>query len=286
MILLNALSVDVEDYYQVLNFAQRLPRSDWPRQESRVSANTQRLLELFAKHKVHATFFVLGCVAQQHPDIVRSIAAAGHEIASHGMSHAVITGLSREQFRAEARDSKALLEDLSGQQVIGFRAPSFSIVERTLWALDELLDAGYRWDSSIFPVRHPDYGMPSVGDVAHVIRENNGCKLIEFPMSVARCAGVALPVSGGGYFRLLPWWMTRWGLRRIQQQRPFVFYLHPWETDPEQPNLRHYTSRLGAFRHYVGLHRTMPRLERLLREFDLDTVSACLRAQGVLLAPQ
>ncbi|MSR75381.1 MAG: DUF3473 domain-containing protein [Planctomycetes bacterium] len=284
--LLNALSVDVEDYYQVLNFARGLPRSEWARQESRVVPNTRRLLALFAEHQVHATFFVLGCVAAQHPELVREIAAAGHEVGSHGMSHAVITSMTRAEFRAEARESKALLEDLSGQPVHGFRAPSFSIMEKTLWALDELLDAGYTYDSSIFPVRHPDYGMPSVGDVAHTIRSNGSHSLVELPMSVARCCGVAIPVSGGGYFRLLPWWLTRWGLNRIQKQRPFVFYLHPWETDQEQPNLRRFTSRAGAFRHYVGLKHTMPRLECLLREFKLGTIRDTLRAAGYPLNTQ
>lgn len=279
--MLNALSVDVEDYFQVQNFARRLPRAEWPRMESRVVANTERLAALFAAQGVHATFFVLGCVAREHPDLVRRLASAGHEIASHGMSHTLLTGLSRAAFREEARESRTLLQDLSGQAVRGFRAPSFTVVESTQWALDELLAAGYSWDSSIFPVKHPDYGMPSAGDSIHVIRTAGDSTLTEFPMSVARFLGVPMPVSGGGYFRLLPWCVTRWGLRRIQKQRPFVFYLHPWEVDPDQPDMRAYASRFGAFRHYCGLARTLPRLKKLLESFELGTVSACIERAEV-----
>ncbi len=276
--MLHAFSVDVEDYFQVLNFARRLPREDWAKMPSRVVANTQRVLNLLDEHQVRGTFFVLGCVAREHPGLVRDIAARGHEVASHGMSHRALHDLDPASFLVEAGDSRRLLEDLAGAPVRGFRAPSFSITRKTWWALDALLEAGYAWDSSIFPVRHPDYGVPDAPRDIHVVHEAGGRQLIEFPMASARVVGCTLPVSGGGYFRVLPYAVTRFGLRRIARERPFVFYLHPWETDPEQPDLRHCASRLGALRHYTGLHRTMPRLQRLLQEFRFTTVSEVIRA--------
>lgn len=279
--MLHAFSVDVEDYFQVLNFSRRLPREDWARMPSRVVANTQRILELLEEHKVHGTFFVLGCVAREHPGLVRDIAARGHEVASHGMSHRAIHDLDPASFLAEARDSRLLLEDVSGTPVRGFRAPSFSITKKTWWALDTLLTAGYAWDSSIFPVRHPDYGVPDAPRDIHVVHTAEGRQLLEFPMASARVLGCSLPVSGGGYFRLLPYAVTRFGLRQIARARPFVFYLHPWETDPDQPDLRHCASRLGALRHYTGLARTMPRLRRLLGEFRFTTVSEVIRTAAL-----
>lgn len=281
--MLNAFSVDVEDYYQVLNFQARLPREQWEAQESRVLANTRRILDVLDESGTRGTFFCLGCVAEREPGLIREIAARGHEVASHGESHTPITRLDARAFLAEARDSRRRLEDLSGQRVLGFRAPSFSVVDRTRWALDALLDAGYRYDSSIFPIRHPDYGMPGIDPAIHAITAPSGRSIVEFPMTVAHVLGKPVPVSGGGYFRLLPFEVTRWGLRRANRAgRPAVFYLHPWEVDPDQPDLRKKTSRFGAFRHYTGLHRTEPRLRRLLAAFRFAPLKDVLAAGGFL----
>jgi polysaccharide deacetylase family protein (PEP-CTERM system associated) len=279
--MLHAFSVDVEDYYQVLNFARKLPRSEWAAMPSRVENNTRRILDLLDSHGVKGTFFVLGCVAQKHPELVREIATRGHELASHGMSHTAITQLSPEEFFEEAQHSRLLLENISGTAVRGFRAPSFSITRKTWWALETLLRAGYSWDSSIFPVRHPDYGVVDAPRDIHVACRLDGQELMEFPLASARVLGCNLPVSGGGYFRLLPYAVTRFGLNRVARERPFVFYLHPWEVDPEQPDLRRYASRTGALRHYTGLRHTLSRLDRLLREFQFTTVSAILATRVV-----
>jgi polysaccharide deacetylase family protein (PEP-CTERM system associated) len=279
----NAFSVDVEDYYQVLVFQRGIPRSEWEGFPSRVEANTRRILDLLDEQGVKGTFFCLGCVAERHPDLVREIARRGHEVGSHGWSHTPITRLDPSSFSDEATRSKALLEDLSGSEVSGFRAPSFSIVEGTRWALDVLLDAGYGYDSSIFPVRHPDYGIPGSPTAIHRVATPSGRQILEFPMTVVRLWGRTVPVSGGGYFRLLPYGVTRWGIGRVnRERRPAVFYLHPWEVDPEQPDLRDRTSRLGAFRHYTGLRRTLPRLTRLLERFTFAPVRDVLAAAGQL----
>ena len=278
---LNAISVDVEDYYQVLNFQRGIERSEWDGFESRVERNTECALAIFEEAGVRGTFFILGCVAERHPDLVRRIAAGGHEVASHGWSHTPLTALSREACADELKRSKGLLEDLAGSPVLGFRAPSFSVTRETLWALDALLDAGYRYDSSVFPVRHPDYGIPGSREEIHRLESPSGREIVEFPMTVARWMGRAVPVSGGGYFRLLPYGVTRWGLRQVNARgRPAVFYLHPWELDPDQPDLRNRTSRFGAFRHYTGLRKTEARLRRLVGEFAFGTMDDALRARG------
>jgi polysaccharide deacetylase family protein (PEP-CTERM system associated) len=277
--LLNAFSVDVEDYYQVLNFQRGIPRDEWGSFESRVERNTDAVLELLDEAGAKATFFCLGCVAKMHPTLVRRIVDQGHEVASHGWSHTPITRLDPASFRDEVESSRKLLEDLSGEPVAGFRAPSFSVVATTQWALDVLLDAGYRYDSSIFPVRHPDYGIPGSREEIHRLETPSGRAILEFPMTVARFLGRPVPVSGGGWFRLLPASVTSWGLRKVNREgRPAVFYVHPWELDPGQPNLRSRTSRLGAFRHYTGLARTRDRLARLLATFRFAPLSCVLDA--------
>lgn len=279
----NAISVDVEDYYQVLNFQQGIDRSEWDGFESRVERNTETALQAFEDAGVRGTFFTLGCVAERHPGLVRAIAEAGHEVASHGWSHTPITALTPEAAADELARSKALLEDLGGAEVLGYRAPSFSVTEATRWALDALLDAGYRYDSSVFPVRHPDYGIPGSEKDIHRLETPSGRVIVEFPMTIARFLGRPVPVAGGGYFRLLPYGVTRWGLRQVNRSgRPGVFYLHPWELDPDQPDLRNRTSRLGAFRHYTGLRKTEPRLRRLLKEFRFTTVRDVLTERGFL----
>jgi polysaccharide deacetylase family protein (PEP-CTERM system associated) len=278
----NAFSVDVEDYFQVAALAPANPREAWPQRESRVERNTQRLLDLAAARGVRGTFFVLGWIAERHPGLVKRIAAAGHEIASHGFSHELIYTQSPAQFREETTRSKGLLEDLAGEAVIGYRAASFSITRKSLWALDVLIDLGFRYDSSIFPIRHDRYGIPGASPEPGRVTAPSGRTLAEFPMSAASFLGVKVPVSGGGYFRLLPYWVTRRGLAQVNRKlgRPFTFYLHPWEVDPDQPRFE--VSWLSRFRHYNNLHRCEPRLERLLGEFRFGTMREVLRARGLL----
>jgi polysaccharide deacetylase family protein (PEP-CTERM system associated) len=282
----NALTIDVEDYFQVAALAPAAPRSAWSSFENRVERNVGVLLDLFARKHVHATFFVLGWVAERSPALVRRIVDAGHEIASHGYSHELIYTQSPETFRQETVRCKAHLEDVTGRNVRGYRAASFSITARSLWALDTLIDLGFEYDSSIFPIRHDRYGLADANPAPSRIRAPSGRELVEFPMSVAPWpGGLRLPVSGGGYFRLLPYTLTRTGLRRIQRNagRPFVFYLHPWEIDPEQPRLQ--AGWLSTFRHYTNLSRCEARLERLLDEFEFDSMSSVLSALGLLATP-
>jgi polysaccharide deacetylase family protein (PEP-CTERM system associated) len=281
--LINALTVDVEDYYQVVVFRKGIDRSEWPSFESRVERNTEQLLEVFDRRGAKATFFCLGCVAERQPALVRRIAAGGHEVASHGFSHEPIHLMTREAFREDVRRTRALLEDLSGAPVTGFRAPSFSIRRDTLWALDELVDAGYGYDSSIFPIRRPDYGIPDAALEPGAVATPSGRSIVELPLTVAHFLGRPIPVSGGGYFRMFPFAVTRWGFAKANAAgRPGVFYMHPWEVDAAQPDLRHRTSALGAFRHYVGVKGAAGKLDRLLSLFRFDTASAVLAARGLL----
>ena len=261
------MTVDVEDYFHVAALAKSIDPADWHTLEYRVEANTRRLLELFAAAGVTATFFVLGWVARRSPALVREIQSAGHEIASHGMSHKLVYNQTPAEFASETRDAKALLEDICGRRVEGYRASTYSITSRSLWALDTLCELGFDYDSSIFPIAHVDYGIPGASQSPGMLRAPGGAKIVEFPMTTARFAGLRVPVSGGGYFRLLPYWMTRAGLRQVNQQesRPFVFYLHHWEIDPDQPRVR--ASALSTFRHYNNLHRCEGRLRRLVGDF-------------------
>ena len=265
-------TVDVEEYFQVSLFEDIVARVEWDSLPSRVELGVNRLLELLARYQTHATFFTLGWIADRHPNIVKTIAAAGHEIASHGWWHRRVPRMGREEFRAELRDSKAILEDVSGQAVLGFRAPSFSLVPGTEWALDVLIEEGYRYDSSLFPIRrNGGYGYPRAKPVPHTI-EREGGTLIELPMATTRFAGIRLPAAGGAYLRILPFsliWQTLSEHRRARQSA--VFYVHPWEVDPDQPRMA--VSRLARLRHYRGLERTLPRLERLLGEFSFTSVN-------------
>jgi polysaccharide deacetylase family protein (PEP-CTERM system associated) len=283
--LINALTVDVEDYYQVVVFQKGIDRSEWPSFESRVERNTDFLLESFAKRGAKATFFCLGCVAEKHPALIRRIAEAGHEVGSHGFGHEPIHEVTREAFRDDVRRTKLLLEDVSGAPVSGFRAPSFSIRKDTLWALDDLLDAGYAYDSSIFPIGRPDYGIPSAPREPHRAPTPAGRTIVELPLTVASFLGRAIPVSGGGYFRMFPFAITRWGFAKANREgRPGVFYMHPWEIDADQPDLRGRTNALGAFRHYVGMKGAAAKLDRLLSQFDFHTARDVLAARGLLPA--
>lgn len=276
MELKNALTVDVEDYYHVSGFEDHIDRGDWGRYESRVVASTHRVLAILDEHKIRGTFFVLGWVADRHPELVRDIHSSGHEIGSHGYWHQLVYRLTPEEFRADVARGRDVLEQLIGQPVVAYRAPSFSITRRSLWALDILASEGFRFDSSIFPVYHDRYGIPDARPTVHRIATASG-DLWEFPISVHRVFGMNLPVSGGGYFRLFPLRWTFHCLSAIngKEGRPFVFYFHPWEIDAEQPRLRA-GSRLSRARHYVNLARTERKLEALLATYPFGTLSEAI----------
>lgn len=261
---LNALTVDVEDYFQVSALAPLIERSSWDTRPCRVERNVQRLLALFEQRGARATFFTLGWIAERYPQLVRDIIAGGHELASHGYGHLRASDQSREDFFADVQRAKALLEDIGGQPVQGYRAPSFSIGYSNPWAFDSLLEAGYRYSSSVYPVQHDHYGMPDAPRFPYQSRPG----LIEIPVTTTRVLGRNLPAGGGGYFRLAPYELSRWALRRVNalDQRPAIFYMHPWEIDPGQPRVPG-TSLKTRFRHYINLDKTESRLGRLLSDF-------------------
>ncbi|MBI1852951.1 MAG: DUF3473 domain-containing protein [Planctomycetes bacterium] len=280
--MLNALSFDVEEYFQVSNFASIAPVERWETFDSRLDVGIDRILALLDEHRVHATFFVLGWNAQRRPDLVRRLAALGHEIASHGMSHRLVYDIGPEAFRDEARRSKALLEDLAGRPVLGYRAPSFSVTRESLFALDVLAEEGYRYDSSIFPVRHHRYGIPDAPRHPH--RVGPGGALWEFPPLAVRCAGINIPLAGGGYLRLLPASLVVAGIRKANREGvPAMTYLHPWEFDPDQPRLC--GPSLTRFRHYVNLGRTAMKLGAILRRVEFDTAARVLGIEQGAGAP-
>ncbi len=262
--LMNALSVDVEDYFQVSALAPVIDRASWPQRECRVVRNVECLLDLFADRGAHATFFTLGWVAERYPALVKRIVADGHELASHGYAHLRASDQSRSEFEQDVRRAKSLLEDLGGRPVQGYRAPSFSIGESNPWAFDVLLDAGYRYSSSVYPVRHDHYGSPDSPRFAYDVRPG----LREIPLTTTRVLGRNLPAGGGGYFRLAPYLISRWAIRRVNtiDQQPAIFYMHPWEIDPGQPRIAG-TGLKTRFRHYVNLDKTESRLDRLLLDF-------------------
>lgn len=278
---INAMSVDVEEYFHASALERVAPRAQWEALPTRVGPTTRALLELFASRQVRATFFILGWVADRDPGLVRDIAAAGHEVASHGYWHEIVYSLSPAQFREDVRRSKQVLEQLVGSPVSGYRAPSFSITRKSLWALDVLLEEGYTYDASVFPVRHDRYGIPDAP--RHTYRLDRGDRSItEVPPSTVRLGGQNLAVAGGGYFRLLPYMWTRTGIARLnrRERRPAIFYLHPWEIDTAQPRLPvGLTTRL---RHYGNLGRTHGRLARLLDEFRFAPVADVVADLGPL----
>ena len=272
----NAMTIDVEDYFQVSAFEGIAPRPRWDEFESRVCANTDRFLDIFAGTGVKATFFVLGWIAERHPDLVRRIAAGGHELASHGYAHRLVYDLTRSSFRDDIRRGKAIVEDTGGRAVLGYRAPSYSITPRSLWALDILIEEGFEYDASIFPIHHDRYGIPVSPRHPYVV-DRAGGSLIEAPASTVRVGPLNLPIGGGGYFRLLPYEWTEWGISRINrvERRPCIFYLHPWELDAGQPRLR--CSRLSRIRHYRNLDKTESRLRRLLNRFSFAPMCQVLK---------
>jgi polysaccharide deacetylase family protein (PEP-CTERM system associated) len=280
MSIVNAMTIDVEDYFHVSAFDGVVPRTQWDSLESRVVANTDRLLDIFHDYEVTGTFFVLGWVAERFPDLVRRIAAMGHEIASHGYGHRLVYDQTRRAFRDDVRRAKALLESAGGRAVVGYRAPSYSITPRSLWALDILIEEGYQYDSSIFPIRHDRYGIPVSPRHPYALRRRGGM-LIEAPASTAMLGPLNLPVAGGGYFRILPYEWTRWGMTRVNRDegRPVIFYLHPWEIDPKQPRLR--AGVLSRFRHYRNLGQTEARLRRLLGDFEFAPMASVVATAPV-----
>jgi polysaccharide deacetylase family protein (PEP-CTERM system associated) len=264
--MVNAMSVDVEDYFQVSAFESTINSSDWDRLPCRVDANTNRILDLFAEHDVKATFFMLGWVAERYPGLVRRIVESGHELASHGYTHTRVTRQTPEEFSEDIAKTKSLLEDLGGSEVLGYRAASYSIVNKTLWAHDLLQAAGYRYSSSIYPIHHDLYGIPDAPRFPYCPSQSG---MLEIPITTVSLFNRNLPCGGGGYFRLLPYRMSRSAMQHVNKTdgQPCVFYFHPWEIDPEQPR------QLGIslktrFRHYLNLDRMVNRIERLLKDFN------------------
>lgn len=274
---LHAFTVDVEDYFQVSAFEQYVDRRTWDDYESRVVANTRRILRLMARHEVHGTFFVLGWVARKFPQLVKEIRADGHEIGSHSYWHRLVYELSPEEFADDLRQSRAALEDVLGEPVRAYRAPSFSITKKSLWALDILAEQGFEYDSSVFAVYHDRYGIPDANPCLHQLPTDHG-PLWEFPASVLRVARVNVPVSGGGYFRLYPLPATLGFLSYVARstRQPLMFYVHPWEVDPDQPRLN-VGSRKSRFRHYVNLAATESKLDVLLKRFRFGRLSDAVR---------
>ncbi|MBL0945287.1 MAG: DUF3473 domain-containing protein [Hydrogenophaga sp.] len=263
----NALTIDVEEYFQVSAFAPYIARTEWDQRECRVERNVDRILALLAERGIHATFFTLGWVAERYPALIRRIVAQGHELASHGYGHQRVTDLDPAGFREDVTRAKQLLEDIGGERVIGYRAPSFSIGERNLWALDVLLETGHRYSSSIYPVKHDHYGMPDAPRFAHPVRDG----LLEVPPTTLRMFNRNLPSSGGGYFRLFPYALSRWMIEAVNARdgEPAIFYFHPWEIDPEQPRVAAADLK-SKFRHYVNLDRNEAKLRRLLDDLRWD----------------
>ena len=271
----NAISIDVEDYFQVSGFEKAVSRKDWDQYPSRVVNNTRRLLAIFERHQVTATFFILGWVAERFPFLVKEICAMGHEVGSHSYWHHLIYEMSPDEFRNDLRRSIGVLQDITGQPVTSFRAPSFSITKRSLWALDILAEEGITQDSSIFPTHHDRYGIPDASPEIHQIA-TTAHDLWEFPMSVAKWQGLSVPASGGGYFRLYPYRMTRRLISQINNSgRPLMFYLHPWEIDPQQP-LVDGVPFLSRKRHRINLAKTEGKLERLLTDFTFTSMTDAL----------
>ena len=276
--IVNALTVDVEDYFQVEALAHAVPQSAWETMPSRVEANVDRLLALFDARGAKATFFTLGWVAERHKAMVRRIVALGHELGSHGLSHTRADRQSRDAFAADIRRSKALLEEIGQTSVNGYRAATFSIGAKNLWALEELAAAGFVYSSSVYPIAHDLYGMPTAPRGPF---RANPCAVLEVPLSTVRIAGRNLPASGGGFFRLLPYSVSRAAFRRVNriENRPAIFYMHPWEIDAAQPRVAGLSTK-SRFRHYLNLGRMYGRLERLLADFAWDRMDRVFLEPG------
>ncbi|MBI5643623.1 MAG: DUF3473 domain-containing protein [Deltaproteobacteria bacterium] len=269
--MLNALTIDVEDYFMVSGFAEIVKYDDWPLFESRIERNTHRILDLFDEHGVQATFFVLGWVAEHYPGLVAEISRRGHELASHSYRHRLAYGLSKREFREDTRASKRILEDISGKVVLGYRAPSYSVTNESLWVLEVLVEEGFSYDSSIFPIRHDRYGIPGFKRFPGKIKNDSG-EILEVPLSTVRLLGNNIPIAGGGYLRLFPVSFIEWGIRSLndREAHPAIVYLHPWELDPGQPKIN--GSRLSVFRHNLNMRKTYAKLNRLLESFRFGPI--------------
>ena len=278
----NAFSVDVEDWFQVSDFEDQVSLDEWDRYESRVVANTRRLLRLLGEFGVKGTFFILTWNAERHPGLVEEIAAEGHEVATHGYSHRLVYEQGRDLYRRDLERSVGILERIVGYRPRGYRAPSFSVTARSMWALDVMLEMGIDYDSSIFPVRDSLYGVPGALRFPFVIHTAGARRLVEFPMTTAQVAGRNLPLGGGAYLRLLPYAYMRWGMRRVNREgQAAIVYLHPWEIDPQQPRLKSRGKR-GVSTHYINLHAMEQKLRRLLTDFRFAPVSQVLAERGLL----
>jgi len=262
--IVNALTIDVEDYFQVSAMAPYIAREQWDAIPCRVERNVDVILSMLEKQRATATFFTLGWIAERYPGVVRRILEGGHELASHGYGHHRATDQSRAHFLEDIRRAKGILEDIAGREVYGYRAPSFSIGHANLWAFDCLLEAGYRYSSSVYPVKHDHYGMPDAPRFPFEVRPG----LMEIPVTTSRMMNTNVPTGGGGYFRLLPYPVSKWLIRRVNRldRKPAMFYFHPWEIDPGQPRVRGADAK-SRFRHYVNLHRNEDKLTRLLSDF-------------------
>ena len=286
--MLNALTIDVEDYFQVNAFARHIDYRDWDSYPLRVAANTGRILDLLDTFAVKATFFVLGWIAERVPELVREIHTRGHEIACHGYRHQLVYSLDPEAFRADLRLAKRLLEDICGEGVDSYRAPSYSITRQSLWALDILAEEGFRYDSSIFPVYHDTYGIPDAPRFLHHIERQAG-QITEFPLTTLRCRlgpiDYRLPIAGGGYLRLFPAQLLRAAIARINssEQQPAIFYFHPWEIDPDQPRIK--AGAKSTFRHYLNLHRTELKLRYLLGGLQFGSMREVIAHSRTASAP-
>ena len=266
MTIVNALSFDLEEWFQAEVFAGIFPPAGWERLESRCAPQTERILDLLSGRGVKATFFILGWVAERRGELVRSIAAAGHEIACHGFAHTMITKQSRAEFASDVARARGVLDRLAGARVAGYRAPTFSVTEATRWALDVLWEQGFGYDASIYPIRHDRYGIPSAPRFPYVAVEREGRRLWEYPGFTRRCAGMTLPAAGGGYLRLFPYAWTRSAIRAAhRKEKPAAVFAHPWEFDPGLPDVR--LPRVAHWRHYGGIEKNAAKLGRLLDEF-------------------
>jgi len=265
--IINGLSIDVEDYFQVSNFEKKIPFEKWNELELRVQPNTMQILDLLDKYNINATFFILGWIAMKKPELITEIAKRGHEIASHGFRHQLVYNLTPDEFRNDIRKTKDILEQLSGKKVVGYRAPSYSITKSSFWAMDILFECGYKYDSSIFPIRHHRYGIIDFPRFKKTVCLNNGNTICELPVSTAKILGKNFPVGGGAYFRLFPYVLSKWGLRKINEteNQPFVFYFHPWEIDYGQPRFE--CSMFTKLRHYGNLDVMEHKLNKLFSSF-------------------
>lgn len=275
----NALSIDLEEYFQIHALSGLIDPQTWPDFPSSVEENTVRILNLLEERRIQTTFFCLGWIAEHHREVIRRIHGKGHEIACHGYAHQVIYQQDQDKFRIDVSRAKHILEDIIGEPVIGYRAPTYSITDETLWALHILEDVGFRYDSSIFPIYHDNYGIPDAPRFPYRIPDSS---LVEFPISTLKLGAVNIPISGGGYFRFLPYSLTKIGLKILAGgNRPFVFYIHPWELNPDTPRVAG-MDFLSRFRTYIGIERSFRRFSRLLSDFPFAPLRDVLKEQGLL----